>query len=103
MSPNRIEIEAKTFSLFSTINKDETTQVRATTHKQTYRRKEKHKENTSRKANLVKEQRLGTSRKQIEPGSNFVFVDGREKSEYFFCFYSTKSRENTSLTTDLWI
>ena len=35
----------------------------------------------------------------------FVFVDGREKSENFFCFYSTKSRECSYSTKDLhmWI
>ena len=35
----------------------------------------------------------------------FVFVDGREKSENFFCFYSTKSRECSYSTIDLhmWI
>jgi len=101
----RIEAE-KVFTFLSTINKDETTQVRATTHKQTYRRIEKHKENTSRKANLVRhEQRLGTSRKLIRTWFDFVFVDGREKSENFSCFYSTKSRECSYSTIDLhmWI
>ena len=59
--------------------------------------------NTSRKANLVKEQRLGTSRKQIEPGSNFVFVESREKSENIFCFYLTKSRECSYSTNRCYI
>ena len=31
----------------------------------------------------------------------FVFVDGREKSENVFYFYSTKSRENTSLNPQI--
>ena len=66
------------FTFLSTINKDETTQVRATTHKQTYRRKREASTNTSRKANLVRhEQRLGTSRKLIRTWFDFVFVDGR--------------------------
>ena len=78
----------------SKINKDETTRSSTTMSQTNIQTKREAQTNTSRKVNLVRdEQRLGTSRKQIEPGSNFVFVDGREKSENVFCFYSTKSRD----------
>ena len=77
------------------LNKDETTRSSTTMSQTNIQTKREAQTNTSRKANLVRnEQRLGTSRKQIEPGSNFVLPIIIDLNKFSLQVRNTK-QENT--------